>query len=69
MLYFAAALSDSQGRKGVLVASLLLSALLALLVAASPDILSLLGLWTLHGVVLAGFSIAMTYVGEEFGRA
>ncbi len=65
----AAALSDSRGRKVVMVASLLLSALLALLVAASPDFLSLLGLRALQGVVLAGLpSIAMTYVGEEFGE-
>ena len=65
----AAALSDSRGRKVVMVASLLLSAILALLVAASPDFLSLLGLRALQGVVLAGLpSIAMTYVGEEFGE-
>lgn len=65
----AAALSDSRGRKVVMVASLLLSALLALLVAASPGFLSLLGLRALQGVVLAGLpSIAMTYVGEEFGE-
>lgn len=66
-ILFAAALSDSRGRKAVMVTSLLLSALLALLVAASPGFLSLLVLRALQGVVLAGLpSIAMTYVGEEF---
>ncbi len=66
-MLFAAALSDSRGRKAVMVTSLLLSALLALLVAASPGFLSLLVLRALQGVVLAGLpSIAMTYVGEEF---
>lgn len=65
----AAALSDSRGRKVVMVVSLLFSALLALLVAAAPDFLSLLGLRALQGVVLAGLpSVAMTYVGEEFGE-
>jgi YNFM family putative membrane transporter len=69
LMIVAAALSDSRGRKVVMVASLVLSALLALLVAASPDFLSLLGLRALQGVVLAGLSsIAMTYVGEEFGE-
>ena len=65
----AAALSDSRGRKVVMVASLVFSTLLALLVAASPDFLSLLRLRALQGVILAGLpSIAMTYVGEEFGE-
>ena len=65
----AAVLSDSRRRKAVMVTSLLLSALLALLLAASPGFLSLLGLRALQGVVLAGLpSIAMTYVGEEFGE-
>ncbi|WP_067623690.1 MFS transporter [Alicyclobacillus acidiphilus] len=60
-------LSDTWGRKRLMSASLLASAVLAILVSASPNFIALLVLRMLQGVVIAGFpSIAMAYVNEEF---
>ncbi|WP_170006080.1 MFS transporter [Bacillus fonticola] len=59
--------SDKVGRKPIMVASLLLSGILAVVTAFSPNFTFLLIVRALLGVVLAGFpSIAMTYIQEEF---
>jgi len=65
-LLFAGALSDAWGRKPVMSASLIVSALLMLLAAAAPGWRSLLVLRTLLGFTLSGLpAIAMTYLNEE----
>src|SRR5699024_5441080 len=59
-------LSESWGRKPVMVVSLLLSSLLAMATAWSPDFSSLLLFRLFQGVVLAGLpAVAMAYLGEE----
>jgi len=65
-LLFAGALSDVLGRKPVMTASLIASALLMLLTAAAPDWHTLLALRALLGLTLSGLpAIAMTYLSEE----
>jgi MFS transporter, YNFM family, putative membrane transport protein len=63
---FAGAISDAWGRKSVMSASLLASALLMLLAALAPDFRTLLALRTLLGFTLSGLpAVAMTYLSEE----
>ncbi|RCS31256.1 MFS transporter [Rhodanobacter denitrificans] len=65
-MLFAGGLSDAWGRKPVMVASLLASALLVLASAAMPTWSSLLVVRTLLGLTLSGLpAVAMTYLGEE----
>jgi Arabinose efflux permease len=65
-MLFAGALSDAWGRKSVMVASLLSSALLVLVTAVMPSWPALLAVRTLLGVTLSGLpAVAMTYLGEE----
>ncbi|KPV41832.1 MFS transporter [Alicyclobacillus ferrooxydans] len=60
-------ISDIWGRKRLMSASLVASALLAIVVSFSPSLPLLIALRALQGIVLAGFpSIAMAYVNEEF---
>ncbi len=63
----AAAWSEGQGRRPLLVGSLLVAALLTLGAAASPGFGWLLGFRIATGLALAGFpAVAMAYVAEEF---
>ena len=65
-MLFAGALSDAWGRKPVMVASLLCSAVLVLLSALAADWPALLLVRTLLGLTLSGLpAVAMTYLGEE----
>ena len=67
MVVVTATWSEGQGRRPLLVGSLLGAALLALVASASPTFGVLLGLRILTGIVLAGFpAVAMAYVAEEF---
>jgi MFS transporter, YNFM family, putative membrane transport protein len=63
---FAGAVSDALGRKRIMSASLLASAVLTLLTAVAPGWITLLALRTLLGFTLSGLSaIAMAYLSEE----
>jgi MFS transporter, YNFM family, putative membrane transport protein len=63
----AASWSEGQGRRSLLVGSLLGAAALTLTAAASPTFGVLLVLRVLTGLVLAGLpAVAMAYVAEEF---
>jgi YNFM family putative membrane transporter len=63
----AAAWSEGQGRRMLLVGSLLAAAVLTVLASASPSFGVLLALRVLTGMVLAGLPpVAMAYVAEEF---
>ncbi|WP_244754160.1 MFS transporter [Rhodanobacter sp. B2A1Ga4] len=65
-MLFAGGVSDAWGRKPVMVASLLASALLVLVTAVMPDWTALLAVRTLLGLTLSGLpAVAMTYLGEE----
>lgn len=65
-MLFAGAVSDALGRKRVMSASLLLSALLVLASASAPNWRDLLILRTLLGLSLSGLpAVAMTYLSEE----
>jgi YNFM family putative membrane transporter len=65
-MLFAGALSDAVGRKSVMAASLLSSAVLVLATALVPDWHMLLVLRTLLGLTLSGLpAVAMTYLSEE----
>jgi YNFM family putative membrane transporter len=65
-MLFAGALSDAWGRKPVMVASLLSSALLVLVSAVMPDWPALLVVRALLGLTLSGLpAVAMTYLSEE----
>jgi len=65
-MLFAGGLSDAWGRKSVMVASILSSAMLVLVTAAMPDWGSLLAVRTLLGLTLSGLpAVAMTYLSEE----
>jgi YNFM family putative membrane transporter len=65
-MLFAGGVSDAQGRKPVMVASLLSSAVLVLASAVMPTWASLLAVRTLLGLTLSGLpAVAMTYLGEE----
>jgi YNFM family putative membrane transporter len=63
----AASWSEGQGRRLLLVGSLLAAAVLTVLASASPSFGVLLGVRVLTGMVLAGLPpVAMAYVAEEF---
>jgi YNFM family putative membrane transporter len=65
-MLFAGGVSDAVGRKSVMVASLLSSAVLVLLTAMMPNWYALLTLRTLLGITLSGLpAVAMTYLTEE----
>ncbi len=65
-MLFAGTLSETCGRKPVMVLALVASSLLALLTAASQGFFALLALRLLQGVVLAGLpAVAMAYLAEE----
>ncbi|WP_233842394.1 MFS transporter [Dyella sp. 2HG41-7] len=65
-MLFAGGVSDAFGRKSVMVASLLSSAVLVLLTALMPNWYALLTLRTLLGIALSGLpAVAMTYLTEE----
>ena len=65
-MLFAGALSDAWGRKAVMVASLLSSAVLVLVSAWMPGWSALLAVRTLLGLTLSGLpAVAMTYLSEE----
>ena len=65
-MLFAGGVSDTWGRKSVMAASLLSSAVLVLLTALVPDWHMLLILRTLLGLTLSGLpAVAMTYLSEE----
>ena len=65
-MLFAGALSDAWGRKSVMVASILSSALLVLVSSVMPTWSSLLVVRTLMGLTLSGLpAVAMTYLSEE----
>src|SRR5215469_9524775 len=65
-MLFAGGISDAFGRKSVMVASLLSSAVLVLLTAAMPNWYALLTIRTLLGLTLSGLpAVAMTYLTEE----
>ena len=69
-MLFAGALSDAWGRKSIMVASTLLSALLVLASALMPDWTLLLIARTLLGLTLSGLpAVAMTYLAEEMDVA
>ncbi|HEY3425187.1 MAG TPA: MFS transporter, partial [Negativicutes bacterium] len=60
-------LSDAKGRKLIMAVSLLGTAVLAIVLAYSPDFRLLLVIRALQGMLLAGFpAIAMAYINEEF---
>jgi MFS transporter, YNFM family, putative membrane transport protein len=62
----AGAVSDAWGRKQIMFASLLSSAVLTLLTAIAPGFGTLLALRTLLGLTLSGLpAVAMTYLSEE----
>src|SRR5699024_7428670 len=59
-------ISESRGRKNIMVISMLAASLLCILTAFSPNFYVLIALRALQGVVLAGVpSIAMAYIREE----
>ncbi|MHA6203123.1 MFS transporter [Dyella soli] len=65
-MLFAGGVSDALGRKSVMTASLLSSAVLVLLTALVPDWHMLLVLRALLGLTLSGLpAVAMTYLSEE----
>ncbi|MDN5925123.1 MAG: MFS transporter, partial [Xanthomonadales bacterium] len=69
-MLFAGALSDAIGRKSVMVASVLSSALLVLLTALAPNWHTLLALRALLGLTLSGLpAVAMAYLAEEVDAA
>jgi MFS transporter, YNFM family, putative membrane transport protein len=65
-MLFAGAVADTWGRKRIMSASLLSSALLILLSAIAPDWRTILTLRALLGITLSGLpAVAMTYLSEE----
>ncbi|GAK07824.1 MFS transporter [Geomicrobium sp. JCM 19038] len=69
LLLVAAPLSDRFGRKNVMVLSMILTAVMGLLTAFSPNFGTLLSIRTFLGIAVAGVpAIAMTYVVEEFDQ-
>jgi MFS transporter, YNFM family, putative membrane transport protein len=65
-MLFAGTLSETIGRKPVMVTALVASSLLALLTAVSEGFAALLALRLLQGAVLAGLpAVAMAYLAEE----
>ena len=69
-MLFAGTLSESLGRKRVMVASLVLTSSLAFLTSLTGSFPALLGLRLLQGIALAGLpAIAMAYLSEEIAPA
>jgi MFS transporter, YNFM family, putative membrane transport protein len=69
-MLFAGTISETFGRKKVMVASLVLTSALAFLTALSGSFPALLALRLLQGVALAGLpAIAMAYLSEEIAPA
>lgn len=69
-LLFSGLTSDSIGRKPLIAAALILTALLAIATAFSQTLPQLLLIRFLQGAVLAGVpSVAMAYLGEEMDRS
>ncbi|HET6631732.1 MAG TPA: MFS transporter [Rhodanobacteraceae bacterium] len=65
-MLFAGSLSDAWGRRPVMVASILSSAVLVLVSAAMPDWQALLVVRALMGLTLSGLpAVAMTWLSEE----
>jgi MFS transporter, YNFM family, putative membrane transport protein len=65
-MLFAGTVSETWGRKPVMVLSLFLTSMLALATPFSHTMTSLLGLRLVQGAVLAGLpAVAMAYLGEE----
>lgn len=63
-------LSESLGRKNMMIASIIISSILTIILAFAPTFESLLVLRALQGVALAGVpAIAMAYLGEEMDPA
>ncbi|MBP2650613.1 MAG: major facilitator superfamily 1 [Firmicutes bacterium] len=63
-------LSDSKGRKKIMVMSLLGSSILAIMLPLFSNFYIILGIRALQGALLAGFpAIAMAYISEEFDHA
>ena len=69
-MLFAGTISETFGRKRVMVASLLLTSLLALLTSLTQTFPALLALRLLQGIALAGLpAVAMAYLSEEIAPA
>ena len=69
-MLFAGTISESFGRKRVMVASLLTTSLLALLTSLTDTLPELLALRLLQGIALAGLpAVAMAYLSEEIAPA
>jgi len=69
-MLFAGTVSETLGRKRVMVASLVLTSLLALLTSLSHSFPALLALRLLQGIALAGLpAVAMAYLSEEIAPA
>jgi MFS transporter, YNFM family, putative membrane transport protein len=69
-MLFAGTLSESLGRKRVMVASLVLTSLLALLTSLTHTFPALVALRLLQGIALAGLpAVAMAYLSEEIAPA
>jgi MFS transporter, YNFM family, putative membrane transport protein len=69
-MLFASTVSETLGRKRVMVASLVLTSALALLTALTHSFPALLALRLLQGIALAGLpAIAMAYLSEEIAPA
>lgn len=69
-MLFAGTLSETLGRKTVMVASLVSTSLLALLISFSHTLPELLALRLLQGIALAGLpAVAMAYLSEEIAPA
>lgn len=67
VMLFAAPLSDAFGKKKVMMVSIIITAILGLVTAFSPNFIALLVCRALLGIFIAGVpSLAMAYVGEEF---
>jgi len=65
-LVLAGTFSEAWGRTPIMTASLLVSSLLMVLTAFSPDFVALLALRAVQGVALAGLpAVAMAYLAEE----
>ncbi|WP_285879831.1 MFS transporter [Neobacillus mesonae] len=65
-MLFVTVFSNAWGRKKIMSISLLLSSLLGILSAFSPNFETLIFLRILQGIVMSGFpAIAMTYLSEE----
>ena len=69
-MLFAGSISETFGRKQVMVSALVLTSLLALLTSMTQTLPALLALRLLQGVALAGLpAVAMAYLSEEIAPA